>query len=144
VEAISRDRLTEMHGRIFRPGNAIVAVSGDFEPQEMLAKLEQAFVECGAVQCGFCTPGMIVQAKNWLEAHPHASRAEIERGIEGNLCRCTGYGSIMRAAGMLCRDFAALPADPSARLAALTAARVVPPSLESFAHGVSGCSTAHT
>jgi zinc protease len=43
VEAISRDRLTEMHGRIFRPGNAIVAVSGDFEPQEMLAKLEQAF-----------------------------------------------------------------------------------------------------
>jgi len=61
------------------------------------AKLEQAFVECGAVQCGFCTPGMIVQAKNWLEAHPHASRAEIERGIEGNLCRCTGYVKIVDA-----------------------------------------------
>jgi carbon-monoxide dehydrogenase small subunit len=60
-------------------------------------KLEQAFVECGAVQCGFCTPGMIVQAKNWLEAHPHASRAEIERGIEGNLCRCTGYVKIVDA-----------------------------------------------
>ena len=60
-------------------------------------RLEQAFVECGAVQCGFCTPGMIVQAKNWLEAHPQASRTEIERGIEGNLCRCTGYVKIVDA-----------------------------------------------
>ena len=60
-------------------------------------KLKQAFVDCGAVQCGFCTPGMVVQAKNWLEAHPGASRAEIQRGIEGNLCRCTGYVKIVDA-----------------------------------------------
>jgi carbon-monoxide dehydrogenase small subunit len=60
-------------------------------------KLEQAFVDCGAVQCGFCTPGMVVQAKNWLEAHPHPTRAEIQRGIEGNLCRCTGYVKIVDA-----------------------------------------------
>jgi carbon-monoxide dehydrogenase small subunit len=60
-------------------------------------KLEQAFVECGAVQCGFCTPGMVVQAKNWLEAHPNPTRAEIQRGIEGNLCRCTGYVKIVDA-----------------------------------------------
>jgi aerobic carbon-monoxide dehydrogenase small subunit len=60
-------------------------------------KLEQAFVDKGAVQCGFCTPGMIVQAKNWLEAHPNATRAEIERAIEGNLCRCTGYVKIVDA-----------------------------------------------
>ena len=60
-------------------------------------KLEAAFVEAGAVQCGFCTPGMVVQAKNWLETHPQASRAEIERAIEGNLCRCTGYVKIVDA-----------------------------------------------
>jgi carbon-monoxide dehydrogenase small subunit len=60
-------------------------------------KLEQAFVESGAVQCGFCTPGMVVQAKSWLETHPRASRAEIERAIEGNLCRCTGYVKIVDA-----------------------------------------------
>jgi len=60
-------------------------------------KLEQAFVDCGAVQCGFCTPGMVVQAKHLLETHPHPTRAEIERGIEGNLCRCTGYVKIIDA-----------------------------------------------
>jgi len=60
-------------------------------------KLEQAFVDCGAVQCGFCTPGMVVQAKHWLETHPQPSRAEIQRGIEGNLCRCTGYVKIVDA-----------------------------------------------
>lgn len=61
------------------------------------AKLEQAFVDCGAVQCGFCTPGMVVQAKHLLDAHPHPTRDEIKRGIEGNLCRCTGYVKIVDA-----------------------------------------------
>jgi aerobic carbon-monoxide dehydrogenase small subunit len=60
-------------------------------------KLEQAFVESGAVQCGFCTPGMVMQAKHFLEAHPTATRGEIMRGIEGNLCRCTGYVKIVDA-----------------------------------------------
>ena len=60
-------------------------------------RLEQAFVDKGAVQCGFCTPGMIMQAKSWLDAHPQATRAEIERAIEGNLCRCTGYVKIVDA-----------------------------------------------
>ena len=59
--------------------------------------IERAFVECGAVQCGFCTPGMVMQAKSWLETHPHATRREIERAIEGNLCRCTGYVKIVDA-----------------------------------------------
>ena len=61
------------------------------------AKLEQAFVDCGAVQCGFCTPGMVVQAKHLLDAHPNPTRDEIKRGIEGNLCRCTGYVKIVDA-----------------------------------------------
>ena len=61
------------------------------------AKLEQAFVDCGAVQCGFCTPGMVVQARHFLEAHPNATRDEIKRGIEGNLCHCTGYVKIVDA-----------------------------------------------
>ncbi|GMU70598.1 MAG: (2Fe-2S)-binding protein [Burkholderiales bacterium] len=61
------------------------------------ASLERAFVDCGAVQCGFCTPGMVMQARHWLEAHPDATREEIKRGIEGNLCRCTGYVKIVDA-----------------------------------------------
>ena len=61
------------------------------------ARLEKALVDCGAVQCGFCTPGMVMQAKHLLEAHPHPSRDEIKRGIEGNLCRCTGYVKIVDA-----------------------------------------------
>jgi carbon-monoxide dehydrogenase small subunit len=54
-------------------------------------------VKHGAVQCGFCTPGFVVQATHLLEKNPHVSAAEIQRGIEGNLCRCTGYRKIVEA-----------------------------------------------
>jgi carbon-monoxide dehydrogenase small subunit len=60
-------------------------------------RLRAAFVTRGAVQCGFCTPGMVVQAKALLDGNPHPTRAEIQRGIEGNLCRCTGYVKIVDA-----------------------------------------------
>ena len=60
-------------------------------------KLRDAFVARGAVQCGFCTPGMMVQAKHLLDCNPHPSRETIKRGIEGNLCRCTGYVKIVDA-----------------------------------------------
>ena len=60
-------------------------------------RVQAAFVANGAVQCGFCTPGMVVQAKALLDRNPHPSRAEIQRGIEGNLCRCTGYVKIVDA-----------------------------------------------
>jgi carbon-monoxide dehydrogenase small subunit len=60
-------------------------------------KLRDAFVCHGAVQCGFCTPGMMVQATHVLDGNPHPSRDEIKRGIEGNLCRCTGYVKIIDA-----------------------------------------------
>ena len=59
--------------------------------------LRQAFVDKGGVQCGFCTPGMVVQARHVLDKHPHAGPEEVKRGLEGNLCRCTGYKKIVEA-----------------------------------------------
>ncbi len=59
--------------------------------------LRAAFVEHGAVQCGYCTPGMVMQASHLLATHPHADAEAIKRGIEGNLCRCTGYTKIVDA-----------------------------------------------
>ncbi len=68
-----------------------VAASGPGE------RLRDAFVANGAVQCGFCTPGLMVQASHVIERHPGADEATIRRGIEGNLCRCTGYRKIIDA-----------------------------------------------
>ena len=59
--------------------------------------LRAAFVEHGAFQCGYCTPGMVMQASHLLATHPHADAEAIKRGIEGNLCRCTGYKKIVDA-----------------------------------------------
>ena len=59
--------------------------------------LRAAFVEHGAVQCGYCTPGMVMQASHLLATHPDADAQAIKRGIEGNLCRCTGYKKIVDA-----------------------------------------------
>ena len=59
--------------------------------------LSDAFVEHGAVQCGFCTPGMMVQAAHLLATQPHPDAATVQRAIEGNLCRCTGYRKIVEA-----------------------------------------------
>jgi aerobic carbon-monoxide dehydrogenase small subunit len=65
--------------------------------QPRSAALRQAFVEHGAVQCGFCTPGMVVQASHLLDTQPDADADAIKRGIEGNICRCTGYKKIVEA-----------------------------------------------
>jgi carbon-monoxide dehydrogenase small subunit len=59
--------------------------------------LQRAFVEAGAVQCGFCTPGMILSAKALLDRNPNPTRDEIKRALGGNLCRCTGYVKIIEA-----------------------------------------------
>ena len=62
-----------------------------------LHPLQQAFVEAGAVQCGFCTPGLLVQAHDLLTREPHPSDPEIREALAGNLCRCTGYEKILDA-----------------------------------------------
>ena len=59
--------------------------------------LQESFVAHGAVQCGFCTPGMMVQATHLLATQPHPDAAAVKRAIEGNLCRCTGYHKIVEA-----------------------------------------------
>lgn len=62
-----------------------------------LHPIQQSFIDEGAVQCGFCSPGMILSAKALLEENPRPSEEEIKRGIAGNFCRCTGYKKIIKA-----------------------------------------------
>jgi len=62
-----------------------------------LHPLQQAFVDAGAIQCGFCTPGMIMMAKAFLDENPKPTRKEVSEGLGGNLCRCTGYVKIVDA-----------------------------------------------
>ena len=66
-------------------------------PDYVLDTIAKAFVNKGAVQCGFCTPGMLMSAKALLIHNPHPSREEIKTALEGNLCRCTGYEQIIEA-----------------------------------------------
>ena len=62
-----------------------------------LDRLQQKFVDLTGVQCGFCTPGMLISARALLDRHPHPSEAEIKQALLGNLCRCTGYTRIVQA-----------------------------------------------
>jgi carbon-monoxide dehydrogenase small subunit len=77
-------------------GHDVTTVEG-LAPAGSLHPVQQAFHERHALQCGFCTPGMIMAAVSLLHDEPNPSPAEIREGIEGNLCRCTGYQNIVRA-----------------------------------------------
>lgn len=76
--------------------SSITTIEG-ITPENKLNRVQQAFVEEAAVQCGFCTPGFVMSAEKLLEEKPNPSREEIMTGISGNLCRCTGYYKIIRA-----------------------------------------------
>jgi carbon-monoxide dehydrogenase small subunit len=77
-------------------GKKVTTIEG-LEHAGELDPLQQAFIDEGAVQCGYCTPGMILSAKGLLDQNPDPTNDEIKQAIRGNLCRCTGYTNIVRA-----------------------------------------------
>jgi carbon-monoxide dehydrogenase small subunit len=77
-------------------GSEILTIEG-METDEGLHPLQEAFVEKGAIQCGYCTSGMILSAKTLLDSNPDPDESEIRTAISGNLCRCTGYQKIVEA-----------------------------------------------
>jgi carbon-monoxide dehydrogenase small subunit len=77
-------------------GSEITTIEGVAQGRE-LHPLQQAFVDHGAIQCGFCTPGMILAAKSLLDKNPEPEESDIRQALSGNLCRCTGYQKIVEA-----------------------------------------------
>lgn len=77
-------------------GREITTIEG-LADGDQLHPIQEAFVQHGGLQCGFCTPGMIMSAKALLDENPNPSEAEIRRGLAGNLCRCTGYTKIIES-----------------------------------------------
>jgi aerobic-type carbon monoxide dehydrogenase small subunit (CoxS/CutS family) len=84
-------------------GRQVLTVEG-LGAEETLAPLQKAFIEAGGLQCGFCTPGMLMSATALLRKNPHPTEAEIRAALSGNLCRCTGYDKIIRAVQMAAEE----------------------------------------
>jgi len=75
----------------------VTTIEGITGKKNKLSHIQQAFVDSGAIQCGFCTPGMVLSTKALLDIHPDPSEAKIREALSGNLCRCTGYVQIIEA-----------------------------------------------
>lgn len=78
-------------------GRSVTTIEGLHGPQQEMSAIQKAFVDHGAIQCGFCSPGMILSAKALLDSNSDPSEDEIREALQGNLCRCTGYVQIIEA-----------------------------------------------
>ena len=86
-------------------GRSVTTVEGLVPEDGGLGPVQQAFMECHGLQCGFCTPGFVVSATAFLRDHPRPSRKEVAVALSGNLCRCTGYEAILDAVELAARRF---------------------------------------
>jgi len=77
-------------------GQSVTTIEG-LSKEDELDPIQEAFVDAGAIQCGFCTPAMVLTAKALLEKNPHPDESQIRQGLSGVLCRCTGYRKIVKA-----------------------------------------------
>ncbi|MGH8145849.1 MAG: (2Fe-2S)-binding protein [Rhodanobacteraceae bacterium] len=93
--------VAQMHGA------DITTIEGLAAPDGTLHPMQAAFKECHGLQCGYCTPGMIMSAVDLLDHHPRATEAEIRELLDGNICRCTGYHNIVKAVQTAQRTMAA-------------------------------------
>ena len=84
-------------------GRELVTIEG-LKSEDALHPMQRAFVDYGAIQCGFCMPGMIVQAAYLVDNNPDLSREDMQRGLEGNVCRCTGYTKVLDAMDAVCQS----------------------------------------
>lgn len=78
-------------------GSSVTTIEGMASPDGTLHPMQQAFMENHGLQCGYCTPGMVMAATSLLKENPHPTEEEVRIGLEGNLCRCTGYHNIVQA-----------------------------------------------
>jgi carbon-monoxide dehydrogenase small subunit len=78
-------------------GNQSILTIEGLSAGDKLTPVQQAFHDCGAIQCGFCTPGMVLSTTALLEENPHPSTPDVQKALEGHLCRCTGYNKIIEA-----------------------------------------------
>jgi carbon-monoxide dehydrogenase small subunit len=104
-------------------GSEVTTIEGLAAADGTLHPVQQAFRECHALQCGFCTPGMVMASIDLLNNNPDPSEDEIREGLEGNLCRCTGYQNIVKAvrAAAASADASISLPEPAAQSAEVTA-----------------------
>lgn len=95
-------------------GRSVMTIEG-YRKTERFSVLSEAFARTGSVQCGFCTPGMVMAAEALLRDNPHPTEEEVREGLSGNLCRCTGYSMIVEAILLAAREGEGLWSMPSDR-----------------------------